>query len=145
MIAHGAIGGDVLIEDSLRLIQEARAQAVERLTLRGERGAAHPIERPEEVHRGGARGGQTLDGGFEVAQHIIERRGAACSSRQHDTEGRRHADGRSTADHEGTNGIGDLFPASALPLLLFRGQAALVEEDEPIRPPADRRDGEIRH
>src|SRR6266508_4239808 len=105
-----------------------------------ERHPAHPLQRPEEVDRGGPRGAQPLDGLLEIGQEPFPVTCPALAHRQRDTEGGGDADGGSAAHDEGADGIGDLLPGGAGLLDFLDRQAGLIQQHEPRAVPADRGD-----
>ena len=128
--AHGAVGGDVLVEDRLGLVEQPPTESVERERPTRERHAPHPLQRPEEVDRGGPCRAQPLDGFLEIHQDPFPVIRPTLARRQRDAEGGGHADGGRAAHDEGADGIGDLLPGGAGLLDLLDRQAGLIQERE---------------
>src|SRR6185436_18355266 len=138
--AHGPVGGEILVEDGLRLREEARADLVQRPPAAREDEPPHALQGPEEVDRGGARGAEPLDRLLEVGEKPLVVTRAALPCRERHAEGGRHADGGRAADHEGADAVGHFRPGGAAPLDLLDGEPGLVHEDQPVAGPAEGRD-----
>ena len=92
---------------------------------------AHPLERPEEVHRGRPRGAQALDRLLEIRQEAFPPIRATLARRQHDAERGGDADRGRAAHDERADRLGHLLPGRAVPFGLLDRQPGLVEQGEP--------------
>src|SRR5262249_56845231 len=75
-----------------------------------------------------------------VGEQGVERGGPAWGGSQAHAEGRRDTDGWRTSHDQGANGLGDVLPAHVLARQLLARQSSLVEQQQAVARPADRRD-----
>ena len=123
---HGRAVGDALGADAAHRAARRHVLAVDGARLGRERRrvagrSRHPVERPCEVHRGGARAPQPRDPLVDVAP---------AGRREDDAVGRRDPDGRRAAHRERLDRHGDVLDAAQAHVLLLERQPALVEQDD---------------
>ena len=116
---------------------QPRAHVGEGLAPALEDGPPHPLQRPEEIDRGGPGGSEPFDRRFQIGQQTVEGGGAALARGQRDTEGGGDADGGRAPHDQRADGVGHVLPAPVLALHFLRGQAALVQHHQPIASPVD--------
>ena len=124
-LAHAAVGGVVFLQHGLGLDHQVVLEGRHRLVRMGLDQPLHPVQGPEEVHRGGPGRGDFPADGFETADWnspgVI---GLDLQGPQGRAHGRGHPDGRRPPDGQRPDGLDDLAIIPDLQINLFRGAAA---------------------
>jgi hypothetical protein len=135
VLAHEPVGGDVLVVHGERLALEECAHGVDRPVLVPCEDAPHPVDGPEEVHRGGTGRGEAATEPVEIAREIARAQRAGA---ERDAHAGRHTDRRRAPDDHVLDRARDLAMVAVDPIDLSRRQQALVDHDHAAVPPFDR-------
>ena len=95
----------------------------------------HPVNRPEQIHRGRSGLGQEVAHLVELGRELLGASRLAPVDAERQTHRGSDADGRSTSDDHGLYGLGDLPGCLAVDVDLLGRQLALVDHhDRPVVP-----------
>ena len=98
VLGHAPVDDHVLVREALSLGDERRAHLVGARQVFVGRDAPHALQRPKEVHGGGARGGERFGCLVQIGEQVAATLGAALQARQRHAVGGGSADGRRAAD-----------------------------------------------
>jgi hypothetical protein len=140
--AQAPVRRDVLLEDGLRLADQPGAELGRRQRGVALRVPPHPVERPEQVHGGRPGLREPGDRGLEVGEEGVPVTRRARQACERDAERGRDTDRRGAAHRQRANRVRHLGPDAAVEVHLLPGETPLVQEDQPIPLPADRKEGE---
>ena len=138
-VPHEAAGLEVLLLDGEGLLEEPEAQRVGPGGLQRVEAPPHPLDGPEQVHGGGARGGE---GRAHVGPLAPERRPLAAgrARAEGEAEGRRDPDRGGAADRHVLDRGRDLVVGAAAQEDLLVGKTPLVDHHHDPVLPRHRRD-----
>ena len=128
MASHGYVGGNIFCMHALRLFDKRLLDVAQRLIFQRFEFAAHALQRPKKIHRGGPGRSQRLADLLKFAAQFLRVARRRIAHAQGHAHGRGHANGGRAAHHHAANGLGHFLISAAGGVGLFRGQLRLVED-----------------
>jgi hypothetical protein len=102
----------------------------------------HAVDGPEEIHRRGARSGQTGADPLELGRKLRRCGGLRAQDAEGDAVSGRNADGRRAAHDHGDNHVGNLLVGGGEHIALLEGELRLIDETDAFRGPCKCRNHE---